>query len=250
MAAGWPTKVTYANGDVFNASDINDTNGTLNYINPTSATDNQVLTRDAAAGGKVKWAASATSVLTTTGDTLYASAANTLARLPVGSTGQVLTVSGGLPAWGTGGGSYTSLASGTLSGTLSLSSISGSYQNLVLRFTQAAVGTAGIIQLRVNGLTTTYDGYYVTISATPTLTRGGTTQASLGYATVNTATTPNTTDVYFYNYAGAQTKAILAYSSNAVNMGYTATVNTTGAITSITSTTSFTAGTYELFGVK
>jgi len=56
MAAGWPTKVTYANGDVFSASDINDTNGTLNYIDPTSATDGQILTRDNASGGKVKWA--------------------------------------------------------------------------------------------------------------------------------------------------------------------------------------------------
>ena len=39
--------------------------------------------------------------LTTTGDTLYASAANTPARLGIGTTGQVLTVSGGLPAWAT-----------------------------------------------------------------------------------------------------------------------------------------------------
>jgi hypothetical protein len=32
MAVGFPTKVTYANGDVFSASDINDTNGTLNLL--------------------------------------------------------------------------------------------------------------------------------------------------------------------------------------------------------------------------
>jgi hypothetical protein len=37
--------------------------------------------------------------LTTTGDTLYASAANTAARLGVGSTNQVLGVTGGIPAW-------------------------------------------------------------------------------------------------------------------------------------------------------
>lgn len=37
---------------------------------------------------------------TTTGDIIYASAANTPARLGIGSTGQVLTVSGGIPAWG------------------------------------------------------------------------------------------------------------------------------------------------------
>ena len=40
------------------------------------------------------------SLLTTTGDTIYASGANTPARLGIGSTGQVLTVSGGLPVWG------------------------------------------------------------------------------------------------------------------------------------------------------
>jgi hypothetical protein len=35
----------------------------------------------------------------TTGDTLYASAANTLSKLPIGSTNQVLTVVAGVPAW-------------------------------------------------------------------------------------------------------------------------------------------------------
>ena len=34
-----------------------------------------------------------------TGDTLYASASNTLSKLAIGSTGQVLTVSGGVPTW-------------------------------------------------------------------------------------------------------------------------------------------------------
>ena len=37
---------------------------------------------------------------TTTGDIIYASAANTPARLAIGSTDQVLKVSGGIPAWG------------------------------------------------------------------------------------------------------------------------------------------------------
>ena len=35
----------------------------------------------------------------TTGDTIYASASNTLSKLSVGSTGQVLTVAGGVPTW-------------------------------------------------------------------------------------------------------------------------------------------------------
>ena len=37
----------------------------------------------------------------TTGDLPYASAANTLSKLAIGTTGQVLTVSGGVPSWGT-----------------------------------------------------------------------------------------------------------------------------------------------------
>lgn len=42
----------------------------------------------------------------TTGDTLYASASNVLSKLGIGSTGQVLTVAGGVPTWATpsGGG--------------------------------------------------------------------------------------------------------------------------------------------------
>lgn len=41
--------------------------------------------------------------MTTTGDILYASGASTPARLGIGSTGQVLTVAGGLPSWATAG---------------------------------------------------------------------------------------------------------------------------------------------------
>ena len=37
----------------------------------------------------------------TTGDSLYASATNTLSKLTVGTTGQVLTVAGGVPTWAT-----------------------------------------------------------------------------------------------------------------------------------------------------
>ena len=37
----------------------------------------------------------------TTGDILYASATNTLSKLSIGSTGQIIKVSGGVPVWGT-----------------------------------------------------------------------------------------------------------------------------------------------------
>jgi hypothetical protein len=41
--------------------------------------------------------------MTTTGDILYEASPTVAARLPIGSSGQVLTVSGGIPAWGTVG---------------------------------------------------------------------------------------------------------------------------------------------------
>jgi hypothetical protein len=40
----------------------------------------------------------------TTGDLLYASATNTLSKLSIGSSGQVLTVTGGVPVWGASSG--------------------------------------------------------------------------------------------------------------------------------------------------
>ena len=64
-------------------------------------TNNQQLLADSAQATGLKWAASPTSTLTTTGDILYASSANTLARLGIGTSGQVLTVASGIPSWAT-----------------------------------------------------------------------------------------------------------------------------------------------------
>jgi hypothetical protein len=47
------------------------------------------------------------STVTTAGDVIYATGASTLTRLGVGSTGQVLTVSGGVPSWATPAGGVT-----------------------------------------------------------------------------------------------------------------------------------------------
>jgi hypothetical protein len=71
MAVGFPTKVSYANGDVFSASDINDTNGTINLLGQsvtTSAGKNAIIN-----GGFDVWqrgttSASITSTITYTAD--------------------------------------------------------------------------------------------------------------------------------------------------------------------------------------
>lgn len=48
-------------------------------------------------------------ILSTTGDIYYASAANTPTRLGIGSTGQILTVASGLPSWATPSGGASGL---------------------------------------------------------------------------------------------------------------------------------------------
>ena len=48
-----------------------------------------------------------TNPMTTTGDTIYSSSGSTPARLGIGSTGQVLTVAGGVPSWATPAGGLT-----------------------------------------------------------------------------------------------------------------------------------------------
>ena len=72
---------------------------------------------------------------TTLGDIAYSSAtANTNTRLPVGTNGQLLTVSSGVPAWTTlaSAGGMTLLSTTTLSGTsTTISSIPQGYKALV-----------------------------------------------------------------------------------------------------------------------
>jgi hypothetical protein len=75
--------------------------------------------------------------MTTTGDILYASAANTPARLGIGSSGQVLTVASGIPSWAAAGGGGMTLAGSptSLSGNtvvITLPSSSSGYLRLFI----------------------------------------------------------------------------------------------------------------------
>ena len=61
----------------------------------------------------------------TTGDILYSSASNTLAKLNVGSTGQVLTIAGGVPTWATDAGTGTVTSVAVSGGTTGLTTSGG-----------------------------------------------------------------------------------------------------------------------------
>jgi hypothetical protein len=67
--------------------------------------------------------------LTTTGDTLYRANSTTNARLPIGTTGQVLKVVGGIPAWANESGAVTSVNGQTGAVTLSAADLDAAEDN-------------------------------------------------------------------------------------------------------------------------
>ena len=106
-----------------------------------------------------------TNPMTTTGDMVYSSSGSTPARLGIGTTGQVITVAGGIPSWATpaSAGSYTQLATGSLTGSsVSITSISGSYKELRLQATGFSFSTSSEFRFTINSATSQYG--YTTIS--------------------------------------------------------------------------------------
>lgn len=87
-----------ANAHIMATEDVHGASGVIVGLTTLTTTLASYLTTAAAATAYI-----AKSLLTTTGDTMYASAESTPTRLGIGSTGQVLTVAGGVPSWATPG---------------------------------------------------------------------------------------------------------------------------------------------------
>ena len=85
---------------VFEGTTADNYETTLAITDPTA--DRTITFPDATGTVALAGNVIANSLLTTTGDTIYASGANTPARLAIGTSGQTLTVSaGGIPEWAT-----------------------------------------------------------------------------------------------------------------------------------------------------
>lgn len=97
-------------------------------------------------------AKTAKSTLTTTGDIYYASAANTPARLGIGSTDQILKVTAGLPAWATpssGAKTWQQSATGSMTGaSITVSSLTG--QDILVSWEDWSATSTAELRYRLN----------------------------------------------------------------------------------------------------
>ena len=209
-----------------------------------------------------------TNPMTTTGDTIYSSSGSTPARLGIGSTGQVLTVAGGLPSWATpaaSGGGMTLISTTSLSGaSTTIGSISGSYNSLyAVIYGVTWTGSSDAIVCRPNAATTGTDSnsfysYGTTVANTATPDNA----MFVSYLAGTVSSNANSFVLQIDNYAStASFKPYQSYGQILHVGGSRGTVSNVGgyrstsAITSLefavnTSGTSFTAGTVLLYGVK
>lgn len=205
-----------------------------------------------------------TNPMTTTGDTIYSSSGSTPARLGIGSTGQVLTVAGGVPSWSTiSAGGMTLLQSLSLSGSSTTSSTFSSAYNEILIYMKGVVNsgvTTGLMRINGDsGSNYTYrniagesSGIYTTGTTSTTsydfgLVGSTTTQLLKGFAIISIYRPSDTDSV-------AITSVDLAYDGGS-NRNYQTlgTYDGSAAVTELTflpASGTWSSGTAEIYGVK
>lgn len=240
---------------------------TTNYSWTTP--DDTSLVKDGAAairslGTSIDTTTKALNPSTTLGDIEYrSSTANTNTRLGIGTSGQVLSVSGGVPAWTTpaGGGGMTLLSTTSLSGSsTAITSISGSYKNLYVEYEGVFCSGTASLRLRPNGSSSTI--YYDATKSAQTSSLATSTSVSLALDIPSTSGTQNWGYFYINDYADAEHwKFIDNYSLVESTDGATYVRvfpsygywRSTSAITSLTfllSSGTFSGGTVRVYGVN
>jgi hypothetical protein len=237
----------------------------------TTPNDTDLVKDGAAAirtlGSSVDTTTKALNPSTTLGDVEYRSAtANTNTRLPIGTTGQVLTVTGGVPAWETiSAGGMTLLSTTTLSGaSTTISSISGSYTDLQIVIQDAFNATdAQETYIRFNSDTgSNYInwGYSRTTSSILNGAEGPTDRTQIGWSTTSTSNSDKLTGIItISNYISTGSKSftyVAGSKSNAGDLRYRGGIGKYiggSAISSFTLypfTGNWSGGTVLIYGVK
>lgn len=199
------------------------------------------------------------STFTTKGDLIAATGASTPARLGVGTNNQVLvadsTAATGLK-WATpASGGITQLATGTLSGTaVNITSISGTYKNLILSIEGARTLVSQDGFIRFNNLTTNiYSRTGTRSDNTGVQNQNNATNLYGLNLNAQTAANAETSTLIMYNYTNTTNKTGLWITSDSTNRTYSygVSVAITTAITEINIgafVTTWNGGTYTLWG--
>lgn len=130
-------------------------------------------------------------ILTTTGDTFYASAAGTPARLGIGSTGQVLKVSGGIPTWGADSGKVLQVVFGYTQTQTTNATTTFADTTLTATITPSATSSKVLVLVSQNGVLATTAATGVKLRLLRGASVIATFSGSLGY----TAVTSTRTDI-------------------------------------------------------
>ena len=207
---------------------------------------------------------------TTLGDISFrSSTSNVNTRLGIGSTSQVLTVTGGVPVWATpaGGGGMTLISTTTLSSTsVTLSSIPQTYKDLRLYVRNYKPNADGWnVNLTLNGGAAA--STYITQITSNSASNGGTTTAfgnsniALGYSQDDTTAT-GLSIIHIADYTNSTTWKIVQsdtignHDATPTSANYYRNIgltNLTAAITEIRLIIgggAFTSGTVLLYGVS
>jgi len=201
-------------------------------------------------------------LLTTTGDIIYASSASNPARLGIGSSAQVLTVASGVPSWATpSSGGMTSIATGSLSGaSTSITSIAGTYKNLQLIISAPAATSNFNLRIQFNTDTgSNYRHCLISNNSASIVSGTGTsalitpdtllsTGAVYGFALVIDDYASSSHWKHFVCNGNGNTNTPIAFSS--ISVGGWASTSAITSIQILTSAGTFNGGTYTLYGVK
>jgi hypothetical protein len=221
--------------------------------------DNTALVKDGASairtlGSSVDTSLKSLSPGTTAGDIDYYTSSTAKARLGIGTTGQVLTVAAGVPSWATASsGGMTLLSTTALSGTsVTVSSISQSYTQLLVIVTGCAITGGSQLQIRANGSTTLSRaaGYDTSAAVSYSGTTGAITGTAQGagiygmlllqnYASATLLKNGNT----LHATSGTSTQSFGSYLYDSATAVSSIVITNSGGLT-------MTAGSVLIYGVK
>jgi len=194
----------------------------------------------------------------TTGDIIYASGTNTLSKLAIGTAGQALTVSGGVPAWAAAGGS-TSLTTTSFTATAGQTSFTVSYTPSLLQGVYrngvkldpadytASSGTAVVLSAAAalndniqvqffTALSTLATPLAISLGGTGATSLAAATIATQGYTTTATAAgtttlTVSSTQLQFFTGTTTQTVVLPVASTLTAGQRFEIHNNSTGSVT-------------------